>query len=75
MMRAQVMATAAATAAACALLIGLPDNVTGAASVAPWVPSCPLEDSPGPCYWDAGAAGNGMGASFVRLGDGRIVYL
>lgn len=27
-------------------------------------PPCANEDGPGPCFWDAGAAGNGVGNSF-----------
>jgi hypothetical protein len=36
---------------------------------------CVSEDSPGPCYWDAKAFGNGEGTSFVRNADGSITYL
>jgi hypothetical protein len=28
------------------------------------MPPCAYEDSPGPCYWDAGSFGNGVGRSF-----------
>jgi len=28
------------------------------------MPPCAEEDSPGPCYWDAGVRGNGVGLSF-----------
>lgn len=30
------------------------------------LPPCEMEDSPGPCYWDA-SRGNGNGHSFVSL--------
>lgn len=34
--------------------------------VMPWtgLKPCANEDGPGPCYWDAGSAGNGVGSSF-----------
>ncbi len=28
------------------------------------LPACAAEDGPGPCYWDASSAGNGVGHSF-----------
>jgi hypothetical protein len=37
--------------------------------------ACAVEDSPGPCYWDAAHRGNHRGVSFVRLADGRTVRL
>ncbi len=35
---------------------------------------CEYEDSPGPCYWDAGSYGNGRGDSFYVTKDQRVVY-
>jgi hypothetical protein len=42
-------------------------NLTGAL-----VP-CTSEDAPGPCYWDAGTAGNGVGTSWLAW-HGRVWY-
>jgi len=36
---------------------------------------CAEEDSSGPCYWNAGVFGNGIGHSFVVLGDDTVLYL
>lgn len=35
---------------------------------------CEYEDSPGPCYWDASAMGNGYGTSFVVHADGSVEH-
>lgn len=39
--------------------------------VAPWnsLPACENEDGPGPCVWDAGTEGNGVGSSFYIGAD------
>lgn len=37
-------------------------------------PSCPTEDSPGFCAWNAQIQGNGTGQSFVVIGD-NVLYL
>jgi hypothetical protein len=37
--------------------------------------SCPMEDSPGPCYWDAQLQGNHKGTSFWVDGDQRVHYV
>lgn len=38
-------------------------------------PTCAQEDSPGPCYWDAGSRGNGAGQSFWVDADQKVHYL
>jgi len=35
---------------------------------------CAQEDSPGPCWWDAGHYGNGIGHSFYVTRSQRVVY-
>lgn len=41
---------------------------------APSMPPCELEDSAGPCFWDASARGNGTGRSFVVTADQVVIY-
>jgi hypothetical protein len=38
------------------------------------LPPCPAEDSPGPCFWDAGSRGDGSGRSFTVDGFGVLTY-
>lgn len=64
-----------------ALAVGVIVGTTGPAAWASPVPvqhrgyhPCPQEDSPGPCWWDAGSAGNGGGHSFYVTPDQRVVY-
>jgi hypothetical protein len=38
------------------------------------LPPCPNEDSPGPCFWDAGSRGDGSGRSFTVDGFGVLTY-
>lgn len=38
-------------------------------------PACPVEDSPGPCYWDATVSGNGLGNSFLVHADQSVEYV
>lgn len=42
---------------------------------APLPPPCKMEDSAGPCYWDAERRGNGEGRSFVVNEDNTVYYL
>lgn len=35
---------------------------------------CATEDSPGPCYWDASAQGNGVGHSFYVDAQNNVLY-
>jgi len=40
------------------------------------VPPCAMEDSPGPCHWDARTMGDAPGGrSFVVDGSGAVHYL
>lgn len=43
-----------------------------------WAPAgyaaCELEDSPGPCYWNADTMGNGTGTSFYVDAAGTYTY-
>jgi len=61
-------------------LLGLPlGHVAADASTRPLPQhrgyhACEWEDSPGPCWWDAGSAGNGRGHSFYVTRDQRVVY-
>ena len=38
------------------------------------MPPCVEEDSPGPCFWDAGVRGNGEGRSFYVGSDQTVYY-
>ena len=38
------------------------------------VPPCAMEDSPGPCFWDASVRGDGSGRSFTVDGSGMLTY-
>lgn len=40
----------------------------------PTLPACPMEDSPGPCHWDALHQGNGRGRSFTVDAHGHVTY-
>ena len=60
-------------------LLGLPiGHVTANAAPLPTqhpgYHPCPVEDAPGPCWWDAGSSGNGQGQSFYVTRDQRVVY-
>lgn len=39
------------------------------------MPACEMEDSAGPCYWDARTLGNGKGTSFYVTPNDRVVYV
>lgn len=39
------------------------------------LPPCPVDDSPGPCYWNAATRGNGEGMSFIVTRKGRVILL
>lgn len=41
----------------------------------PVIRPCLDEDSAGPCYWNAGARGNGRGRSFLVSASGRVTYV
>jgi hypothetical protein len=68
--------TLAALALAALTLVGL----AGPASAQPFpvqhagYHACAWEDSPGPCFWDAGSSGNGRGHSFYVTRAQRVVY-
>lgn len=38
-------------------------------------PPCAQEDSPGPCYWDAGTQGNGAGRTFWVDAGQHVHYI
>lgn len=44
------------------------------AAAAAGIPDCETEDAPGPCRWDAAAAGDGVGSSFTVLESGAVLY-
>lgn len=44
------------------------------AAAAAGIPPCETEDAPGPCRWDAAAAGDGAGSSFTVLESGAVLY-
>lgn len=68
---------AAVTAGGLALALG-PSSPTSVATPRPAAVTggplapCPTEDSPGPCWWDAAARGNGEGHSFWAAADGAV---
>ncbi|USH45907.1 hypothetical protein SEA_VIEENROSE_72 [Streptomyces phage VieEnRose] len=48
---------------------------TADAAPKPTYKPCRYEDSPGPCYWDAGSFGNGRGHSFYVTPTQRVRYV
>lgn len=57
-----------------AALIGTSAAVFAASDNGPApMPPCVQEDSPGPCFWDAGERGNGEGSSFW-VGADQVVH-
>lgn len=56
---------------------GLYTVATDADNMEPRPIACVWDDSEGeefPCYWDAEERSNGVGHSFTKYPDGRIVY-
>ena len=70
-MNVKLIVPASLFVAALALLIGQanqPRDITD-------LPACQYEDTPGPCYWDAAAQGNGQGDSFWVDANQEVHYL
>jgi hypothetical protein len=63
---ALVVGTIGLTVAACS-----PHEMRGNPhpSVTAGLKPCPVEDDPGPCFWDAKHRGNGHGRSFIVIND------